>query len=179
MTAPLPPTPGQTVGPFYGYALPWPDGERLVPPGRADAVALVGNVYDGAGEPVPDALLELWQADAAGSVVRRTGSLHRDGHTFTGFGRAATDDEGRYVFTTVRPGAVDGSAPFFALTVFARGLLNRLFTRVYLADVQDSLLSRLDPQRRATLLARDEGDVLAFDVHLQGPRQTVFLEFAP
>ena len=90
-------------------------------------------VTDGAGDPVPDALLEIWQADADGHVPTAAGSLHRDGCTFTGWGRAATDDEGRYTFSTVRPGATDpAAAPFIAVTVFARGLLDRLFTRIYL-----------------------------------------------
>jgi len=89
-------TPGQTIGPFYGYALPFPDGDRLVPLGHPDAVRLHGHVHDGQGNPVPDALLEIWQADASGRVVQETGSLKRDGYTFTGWGRAATDDTGHY-----------------------------------------------------------------------------------
>ena len=103
-------------------------------PARPDAVRLHGAVLDGAGEPVPDALLEIWQADADGAVAAaRPGSLHRDGWTFTGWGRAATDADGPLPFTTVRARAPRaGAAPFFAMTVFARGLLDRLFTRVYL-----------------------------------------------
>ena len=108
-------------------------------------------MLDGAGQPVPDALLELWQVDADGVVSREPGSLRRDGFTFTGWGRAATDNDGRYVFSTVAPGAsVPGAAPFFAVTVFARGLLNRLFTRAYLPErrrppsTADPLLSSLD-----------------------------------
>ena len=94
-------------------------------------------------------MLELWQTDAEGDVVQEPGSLHRDGHTFTGWGRASTDRTGHFSFTTVRPGA-----PFFALTVFARGLLNRLFTRVYLPEAAgDPLLATVDPDRRSTLLA--------------------------
>ena len=126
-------TPGQTVGPFYGYALPYPGDRELVPTGHRDAIRLHGTVYDGAGNPVPDALLEIWQPDPAGRVVQEQGSLRRDGWTFTGFGRAACDDTGHYSFTTVVPGATEpGAAAFVAMTVFARGLLNRLFTRVYL-----------------------------------------------
>ena len=98
------PTPGQTVGPFFGYALPFDGDNELVPPGSAGAIRLHGRVTDGAGDPVPDAILELWQADADGAVVQQDGSLHRDGWTFTGWGRASTDENGDYTFTTVRPG---------------------------------------------------------------------------
>ena len=105
----------------------------------------------------------------------RAGSLRRDGFTFTGWGRAATDNDGRYVFSTVAPGAsVPGAAPFFAVTVFARGLLNRLFTRAYLPDDEgalnaDPLLSSLDPERRETLVARPDENGYVFDIRLQGP----------
>jgi protocatechuate 3,4-dioxygenase, alpha subunit len=172
----LPATPGQTVGPFFGYALPFPGDNALVPPGTPCSVCLRGRVYDGAGEPVPDAILELWQADADGNVVQETGSLRRDAGTddwaFTGFGRASTDDDGRYEFTTVVPGA-----PFFAITVFARGLLDRLFTRAYLPGAGDALLERLDADRRSTLLTTQDEDGYVFDVHLQGERETVFLAY--
>jgi protocatechuate 3,4-dioxygenase alpha subunit len=166
-------TPGQTVGPFFGYALPFPKDSELVPPGSAGAVTLSGGVYDGHGDPVPDAILELWQTDAEGHVVQRPGSLRRDGHTFTGWGRAATDRSGHYRFTTLTPGA-----PFFALTVFARGLLNRLFTRAYLPDaVDDALLAGLDAHRRSTLVTTRDQTGYVFDVHLQGERETVFLTY--
>jgi protocatechuate 3,4-dioxygenase alpha subunit len=165
-------TPGQTIGPFFAYALPYAGDSELVPPGRADAVRLHGRVLDGDGQPVPDALLELWQTDAAGHVVQQPGSLHRDGWTFTGWGRAATDDDGHYSFTTVRT-----DAPFLALTVFARGLLNRLFTRVYLpGHEEDPVLSGLG-DRASTLVAEQDETGLVFDVHLQGDRETVFLTY--
>ena len=89
-----PPTPGQTVGPFFAFGLEYDGDSALVPPGSPGAIRLHGRVLDGAGEPVPDALLELWQADADGLVVQRSGSLRRDGYTFTGWGRAATDRTG-------------------------------------------------------------------------------------
>jgi protocatechuate 3,4-dioxygenase alpha subunit len=169
----LAPTPGQTVGPFFGYALPFPDDEHLVPPGTPGAVRLHGTVYDGHGEPVPDAILELWQTDASGEVVQRQGSLRRDGWTFTGWGRASTDRVGHYSFTTVTPGA-----PFFAVTVFARGLLNRLFTRAYLPDAaDDAFLATVDADRRSTLVATRDETGFVFDVHLQGERETVFLTY--
>jgi protocatechuate 3,4-dioxygenase alpha subunit len=122
---------------------------------------------------VPDALIEIWQTDASGDIVQEPGSLHRDGVTFTGWGRAATDEAGRYQFTTVRPGT-----PFIAMTIFARGLNNRLFTRVYLPGAaQDALLRSLPQERRHTLFAVDDGRRLLFDVHLQGPDETVFLTY--
>jgi len=168
----LTPTAGQTVGPFFHTALPYPGDAHLVPEGSPGALILHGTVYDGVGDAVPDALLELWQTDAQGDVVQEAGSLHRDGTTFTGFGRAATDGDGRYSFTTVEPGA-----SFFAITVFARGLLDRLFTRAYLPGATDPLLERLAPERRLTLRAVRDETGLVFDVHLQGERETVFLTF--
>ena len=168
------PTPGQTVGPFFHYALPYDGDSDLVPRGTPGAIRLHGTVYDGAGAPVPDALLELWQADASGEVVQQAGSLHRDGWTFTGFGRSATDAEGRYSFTTLEPGE---SAPFFAITVFARGLLHRLFTRAYLPGTSDPFLDGLAAVRRATLLAIADGSGFRFDVRLQGEDETVVLDF--
>lgn len=175
------PTPSQTVGPFFGYALPFPGGDQLIPQGRPDAVHLTGTVYDGAGAPVPDALVEVWQADATGAVPREQGSRDRDGWTFTGFGRAAVDPNGRYTFTTVEPGTTrDGAAPFFTLTVFARGLLQHLFTRAYLPDVapgEDPFLRSLPAGRAATLICGRNEHGYSFDIHLQGPDETVFLDY--
>jgi protocatechuate 3,4-dioxygenase alpha subunit len=176
------PTPGQTVGPFFGYALPFDGGAELVPVSHPRAIRLHGTVYDGAGEPIPDALVELWQADEQGHVPQVEGSRARDGWTFTGFGRTPVDDTGHYSFTTLRPGATDaGHPPFFAVTVFARGLLHRLLTRAYLplddrAAAADPLLSSLTEERRATLVARPDAHGLLFDIRLQGPGETVFLE---
>lgn len=187
----LAPTPGQTVGPFFGYALPYTRGNELVEPGTPGAVRLHGTVYDGAGAPVPDALIEIWQADPAGQVVGRSGSLLRDG-TFTGWGRAETDREGGYWFRTLAPGATEpGLAPFVAVTVFARGLQDRLFTRAYLPDDRarletDPLLASLERGRRATLVTTREPDAslrygvsssLRFDIRLQGEGETVFLTY--
>ena len=180
----LTPTPGQTVGPFYGYAMPFEHDNELVPPGSARAVQLTGTVYDGAGEPVPDAILEIWQPDEHGTVPRETGSLRRNGFTFTGFGRAAVDPEGVFSFSTVDPGPTEaGKAPFISVAIFARGLLNRLFTRIYLPEDEaalaaDPLLSQLPADRRKTLIATREDDgSLRFDVRLQGDDETVFLAF--
>ncbi|MGW4857016.1 protocatechuate 3,4-dioxygenase subunit alpha [Kocuria palustris] len=184
MSEQLTPTPGQTVGPFYGYALPFDGGENLVDRTHPQAVRLHGVVYDGDGDPVPDSLLEIWQADENGRISQEPGSLIRDGYTFTGFGRQAVDNVGAYSFTTVAPGPTEpGAAPFIAMTVFARGLLNRLFTRIYLPEDQealerDPLLSSVPADRRETLIARREQDgSLRFDVRLQGEAETVFLRY--
>jgi len=170
-------TPGQTVGPFFHDALPYAGGGELVPPGTPDGVRLHGTVYDGAGDPVPDALLELRQADAQGRVPRIEGSIRRTG-AFTGWGRAATDADGRYTFTTIEPGGVAGGASFFALTVFARGLLDRLFTRAYLPGESDGFLAALPEAERDTLqVVREDDGSVRFDVRLQGEGETVFIQF--
>ncbi|MET9174052.1 protocatechuate 3,4-dioxygenase subunit alpha [Streptomyces misionensis] len=187
------PTPSHTVGPFYGYALPFPGGEDIAPAGHPDTVTLHGYVYDGEGRPLPDALLELWGPDPQGNVPTTDGSLRRDpasggflgrnGVEFTGFGRIQTDANGHWYARTLRPGARGGSAPYLSVCVFARGLLVHLFTRIYLpgdeaALTADPLLSRLDAGRRDTLIAAEEGaGTYRFDIRLQGEGETVFLEF--
>ncbi|MFP5020768.1 protocatechuate 3,4-dioxygenase subunit alpha [Pseudonocardia phyllosphaerae] len=176
------PTPGQTVGPFFHYALPYAGDRDLVAPGTGGAVFLHGTVRDGDGAPLQDALVEIWQADPHGRVPRRQGSLRRDGHTFTGFGRASTDRTGRYTFTTLAPGSVDGGLPFFAVTVFARGLLDRLFTRAYLPlepGATDAVLTAAG-ERAETLVCVADDDGLRFDIRLQdhdGDAETVFLTY--
>lgn len=182
-TPPLAPTPGQTVGPFFGYALPFDRGDELVPAGHPRAVRLHGTVYDGAGEPVPDAIVELWQADPEGRIPQVEGSRARDGWTFTGFGRTPVDDTGHYSFTTLRPGpTAEGRAPFFAVTVFARGLLHRLLTRAYLplddaAAAGDPVLVSVPEDRRHTLVAKPDEHGFVFDIRLQGEDETVFLAY--
>jgi protocatechuate 3,4-dioxygenase alpha subunit len=177
------PTPGQTVGPFFGFALPYAADAELVPPARADAIRLHGTVYDGQGDPVPDALVELWQAAPDGTVVQEQGSLQRDGWTFTGWGRAAVDRTGHYQFSTLVPGPTSpGAAPFFAVTVLARGLLDRLLTRAYLpgdpeALARDPLLAAVGAERRDTLVAEADERGFVFDIRLQGERETVFLAY--
>jgi protocatechuate 3,4-dioxygenase alpha subunit len=180
----LTPTPGQTIGPFFHFALPFELDRELVARQQPHAVRLHGYVRDGEGAGIQDAMIEIRQADADGRVPEVPGSLRRDGAAFTGWGRSSTDPSGHYWFSTLLPGPTSpGSAPFIAVTVFARGLLNRLFTRIYLpvADevlAADPFLAGLDPQERASMIATREADgSLRFDITLQGPQQTVFLTF--
>jgi protocatechuate 3,4-dioxygenase, alpha subunit len=161
------PTPPQTVGPFFSIGLPWDDGPGVVAPGSRGAIALRGMVYDGDGAPVPDALVETWQAPGDGC---------------RGFGRCPTDGDGRWEIVTRKPAAVGGEAPHVAVAVFARGLLDRVPTRIYFGDEEaanaaDPLLSALDPARRATLVAAAEPGGYRFDIHLQGDDETVFFGF--
>jgi protocatechuate 3,4-dioxygenase, alpha subunit len=173
----VPPTPSQTVGPFYGYALPFPGGGDLVPPGHPDAVTIHGVVYDGAGDPIPDALLEFWTGGGAPGSLRRDPTsgrvIGRDGVTLTGFGRVPTDADGSYAVRVARP------ERYVSVCLFARGLLHHLHTRVYLdGDAAGADFHSLPAARRATLVATPEReDVWRFDVHLQGTEETVFLEF--
>jgi protocatechuate 3,4-dioxygenase alpha subunit len=170
-------TPSQTVGPFYGYALPYAGDAEVAPAWHADAIRFHGTVYDGAGEPVPDAILEVWGPDAQGAPIAKTGSLRRDGHTVTGFGRAAVDPTGYFTFTTVKPGATaeDGGA-YLLVTVFARGLLHHLFTRAYFED--GGFLLTVPEERRDTLRVVQDGErSYRFDIRLQGENETVFLDF--
>lgn len=174
-------TPGQTIGPFYGFALPFDRGAELVPPRSPGAIRFHGTVTDGDGQPVPDVMLEIWQADADGTVPRGPGGLRRDGWDFTGWGRVSTDDAGHFSFSTVEPGPVEsGRAAFIMVTVFGRGLLNRLFTRAYVpgpALDDDQLLSGLPADRRETLICERDAQGLRFDIRLQGERETVFLGY--
>jgi protocatechuate 3,4-dioxygenase alpha subunit len=181
---PLGQTPSQTVGPFFGYALPYPGGPEVRAPWQPDAVRLHGTVSDGAGDPVPDAIVEIWGADAAGRASTERGSLDREEYGFAGFGRAAVDRDGHYSFTTIKPGAMrDGSAPYLLVTVFARGVLHHLFTRAYFGDESeanavDPLLTRIGPDRRGTLVAEPDATAsYRFDVRLQGEGETVFLDY--
>jgi protocatechuate 3,4-dioxygenase alpha subunit len=176
-------TPSQTVGPFFGFALPYPGGPNLVPASSARAIRLHGTVFDGAGQPVPDAIVEIWQADESGALPTAVGSLDRDGYTFTGFGRDATTRAGSYGFTTIRPGGVGGGVPYVVACIFARGLTHHLFTRIYFPEdaelhAADVLLSSVPADRRATLVAIAEVEgSYRFDIHLQGDGETVFLDY--
>jgi protocatechuate 3,4-dioxygenase, alpha subunit len=190
----LEPTPSQTIGPFFGYALPFPGGPDVAPAGHPDAITVHGYVLDGDGRPIPDAILDFWQAAPDGSRTGNPGSLRvdtatgellgRDGARFTGFGRVGTDGDGHWALHTLPPVA---DAPYIAVCVFARGLLHHLYARIYLPDApDDALLSSLTTERRGTLRARADGSGGAagksyrFDIRLQGEvsEETVFLDFA-
>jgi protocatechuate 3,4-dioxygenase alpha subunit len=186
-------TPGQTVGPFFHLGLDrpeWSDMTRGNPKG--ERIVVEGQVTDGDGMPVPDAILELWQANAAGRYS------HPEDHQtdkpldpgFTGYGRASTDAEGRFRVMTIRPGPVPGrgntlQAPHISVAFFSRGLLKQLFTRIYFAgeaaNAGDPLLSAIDdPAVRDTLIARPveaaDPPTYRFDIVLQGAGETAFLD---
>jgi protocatechuate 3,4-dioxygenase, alpha subunit len=197
MAAKLIPTPSQTVGPFFSLGLDRPDWNDLTrghPQG--ERIVIEGRVLDGDGAPVPDAVVEIWQANAAGRYAHP-----EDQQTdkpldpnFRGFGRSATDAEGRFRFTTVKPGPVPGrgnslQAPHINVLLFSRGLLIHLHTRIYFegeaANAADPLLSSIeDPKARGTLLARREAGSsqggsparYRFDIIMQGDNETAFLE---
>nr|MDT0657350.1 protocatechuate 3,4-dioxygenase subunit alpha [Micromonospora sp. DSM 115978] len=187
MTERLPVTPSQTVGPYLHIGLLWADGPYVVPEGTAGAIWIRGTVFDGAGTLVPDALVETWQADQAGHFDHPDdprGALTPSVPGFRGFGRSATDATGRYEILTVKPGplpAPDGTveAPHLDISVFARGLLHRVVTRLYFPDepetnATDPVLRSIEPARRSTLLAKEGDDGLLFDIHLRGEHETVF-----
>jgi protocatechuate 3,4-dioxygenase, alpha subunit len=173
-------TPSQTVGPFFHVGMPWSDGPYAVAPEMPGAFWIRGRVVDGAGQPVPDAVIETWQADPdgrfdhpddpRGAVAAPTG--------FRGFARTETTADGRYGIHTVKPGAVPGQAPHVDVSVFARGLLDRVITRIYFpgepANDDDPVLASVEPARRSTLLAVAADDGYRFDITLQGADETVF-----
>jgi protocatechuate 3,4-dioxygenase alpha subunit len=175
-------TPSQTVGPFFHFGLEMRD--RLVDPADPDAIRIHGTVRDGDGEPVGDALVEVWQANRHGRYAHpeddREDVPLEEG--FDGFGRVGTDPGGRFEVVTVKPGATPGQAPHIAVSVFARGMLQRAVTRIYFPDEQDAnatdpVLSSIgDDALRSTLVARPDGDGLRFDIRLQGEGQTAFFD---
>lgn len=176
------PTPDQTVGPYYAIGMQYDGMETVVAPGTPGAITLSGYVYDGAGNPVTDAVVEIWGADASGAISTDVGNIVRKPGGFGGFARVGSDDEGWYGLTTLLPAPTEPGKPaFFAVVVFARGLLARLHTRIYLPGQpeleSDPLLARLTPERRATLVATEVPGGLRHDIHLQGEKETVFLAF--
>lgn len=170
-------TPSQTVGPFLHIGLVWEDGPYVVPEGTAGAIWIRGTVVDGQGDPVPDGLIETWQADPDGRYDRAD--------RFRGLGRCPTDAAGEFAILTVKPGVVpyldtgQQQAPHVDVTVLARGLLQRLVTRIYFADeptanAVDPTLAGLPEPARDTLLATPTEDGYRFDIRLRGERETVF-----
>jgi len=184
---PLGLTPSQTVGPFLAIGLPWPDGPEVVPPGTSGEILIGGTVLDGAGDPVPDALVESWQADPRGGFTHPADPRSTAGSpAFRGFGRCPTDPDGNYRLVTVKPGPLptpDGGveAPHLDISVFGRGLLDRVVTRLYFADesqanAEDPVLAALPPERAETLVAARTERGYRFDIRLQGPNETVFFD---
>jgi protocatechuate 3,4-dioxygenase alpha subunit len=165
-------TPSQTVGPFFSIGMSWDAGPFVVPEGTDGAFWIRGAMSDGAGRPVPDGVVEIWQRGPDGRFPAIPGG-------FRGFGRSSTDERGGFEFHTVKPGAVDG-APYLDVAVFARGLLNHLFTRIYFADEQaanasDPVLAAIgDEAARRSLMAEPTRDGYRFDIRLQGEHETAF-----
>jgi protocatechuate 3,4-dioxygenase alpha subunit len=177
-------TPSQTVGPFLAIGLPWPDGPEVVPAGTPGSFTITGRVVDGAGAPVPDAMVETWQADPHGRFAHPDAPGGEPDPAFRGFGRSATDAGGGWRIVTVKPGRLptrDGGveAPHIDVSVFSRGLLDRVVTRIYFDDEDnggDPVLDPFDPDRRDTLVATTVPGGYRFDIVLQGDRETVFFD---
>jgi protocatechuate 3,4-dioxygenase alpha subunit len=191
-------TPSQTVGPFFAYGLTpngqfeWNDAftNNLVTADAAgEKIRIEGRVFDGDGQPVPDAMLEIWQADALGNFADPKDKRALPNSKFRGFGRCGTNANGEYAFDTIKPGTLpdpDGKpqAPHILLAIFARGMLLHNYTRIYLdgeaANAADSVLALVPAERRTTLIARrtdGSGDAIyRFDIHLQGDNETVFFD---
>ena len=186
-------TPSQTVGPFYHFALNRPEWSDLTAGGAAgQKIRIEGHIYDGEGAACPDAFLEIWQADAGGKYDHPDDAQDKKPDPkFRGFGRASADKDGVYRFTTIMPGRVPGpgntlQAPHINVSVFARGLLKHLVTRIYFAEHAeaneiDPVLSRIeDPAVRKTIVAAKKNGsgipTYRFDVILQGKGETAFFE---
>jgi protocatechuate 3,4-dioxygenase, alpha subunit len=179
-------TPSQTVGPYFAIGLPYPGQNQVVPEGTAGEMLLTGTIYDGRGELVPDHVVETWQADPEG----RFADMHGHGGPselagFKGYGRWTVEDgDGTYEIRTVKPGRVVDvagrlQAPHIDVSLFARGMLNRVVTRIYFddetaANVEDPVLATVAQERRPTLIATSVNGGYRFDVRLQGPDETVF-----
>jgi protocatechuate 3,4-dioxygenase, alpha subunit len=189
----LPATTSQTVGPFFTIGMQWLNCDNLAPEGVAgERVVIRGRVVDGDGLPVPDALLEIWQANSHGKYAHPEDEQDKPLDAgFRGYGRIATSGDGSFRFATIKPGPVPGperkdQAPHLVISVFMRGLLKRLVTRMYFPEppgndtrnASDPILNLVESQRRATLVARKsaEAGVLDWDIVLQGMHETVFFD---
>jgi protocatechuate 3,4-dioxygenase, alpha subunit len=190
-------TPSQTVGPYFAYGLTptqygYPlksiaGGQMALPDTEGERIRIEGRVLDGRGEPVLDALIELWQADAQGRYAHPA-DPRGSNSSFKGFGRqgTGTDPENRFIFDTIKPGRVDAvQAPHINVIVLMRGLLLHAFTRIYFSDetaanAKDPVLQSVAAERRQTLIAErattPAGIVYRFDIHMQGPSETVFFD---
>ncbi len=189
-------TPSQTVGPYFAYALTpsrygrseFATGDLRVPDLSGEPVVVEGRVLDADGAPIPDAMLEFWQPDAEGRFASPLDPRGRSNSAFKGFGRVETVEAGKFTLSTIKPGRVPGpngalQAPHITLGVFARGMLNRLHTRIYFPDepanAEDPILALVPEDRRHTLIARaipGEAGRYRFDVHVQGADETVFFD---
>jgi protocatechuate 3,4-dioxygenase, alpha subunit len=183
-------TPSATVGPYFAMRLPFPAGPYVVPAGTPGAITIVGRMYDGAGDPIPDGLIETWQADPAGRFAHPDdprGPIPGGDTAFRGFGRCPTGRDGSFTIVTLKPGPLpfgDGrtEAPHIDVSVFARGMLDRTVTRIYFPDETaandaDPVLAAVPRERRATLIATPAGEnLLRFDIHVQGAGETVFFD---
>jgi protocatechuate 3,4-dioxygenase alpha subunit len=199
-------TPSQTVGPFFAYGLTpegrchWdPDGtygwketvgaDLITPDATGEKIHIEGRVLDGDGQPINDAMIEIWQADAQGRYASPGDTRARPNTKFKGFGRSATDKDGVYSFDTIKPGAVPGpggkmQAPHIVVAIFSRGMLRQIYTRLYFSDAganaSDPILALVPQERRGTLIAHKQADAgrtnYRFDIRVQGEDETVFFE---
>ncbi|MFL9582184.1 protocatechuate 3,4-dioxygenase subunit alpha [Stenotrophomonas sp. AB1(2024)] len=182
-------TPWQTVGPYYRLGLE-PLYRVEIAPAAAlgERIEVQGQVFDGVGVPVSDAVLEIWQADAQGIYAHPEDPRHATHDpAFAGWGRVPTDDQGRFSFTTIKPGSVAGprgepQAPHLMVLVFMRGLLRAASARLYFSDASsnasDPILALVPAERRDTLVAQASGTgQYRWDVHMQGERETVFFDY--
>ena len=187
-------TPSQTVGPYFAYGLTpngkyaWNDAfsnNLLTPDVSGERIRIEGFVFDGDGANVPDAMLEIWQADSQGRFSDPQDSRAQPNSSFRGFGRCGSGDEG-FSFETIKPGAVPGldgkpQAPHIVLAVFGRGMTMQSMTRIYFddepANVSDEVMALVPADRRDTLIAKKTAPgVYRFDIHLQGDNETVFFD---
>lgn len=200
-------TPSQTVGPFFAYGLApngrshWdPNGHyswknvvesNLVTPDvSGERIRIEGQILDGDGVGINDAMIEIWQADDQGRYAAPRDNRALPNTKFKGFGRSATDKEGVYAFDTIKPGPVPGpdgkmQAPHILVCIFSRGMLRQIYTRLYFSDAKsnadDPILTLVPEDRRATLIAHKESEggqvaVYRFDIRVQGENETVFFD---
>jgi protocatechuate 3,4-dioxygenase, alpha subunit len=183
-------TTSQTVGPFFRIGLEWLYRDNLIGEGvSGERVTVQGRVFDGDGIPVPDAVLEIWQANAHGKYAHPEDIQKKPLEPgFTGYGRVPASPQGLFRFATIRPGPVPGpsgkeQAPHLLISIFMRGMLKRLVTRMYFPDdalnESDPILNLVEPQRRGTLIAKKTAggpSTLEWNIVLQGPDETVFFD---